>query len=331
MTIAANNMVRSVSLITRRLILTSCVLKKASGSSTFETSGPVLSITLKDPFQSPEASLLSSGRAARTGFGADEDTSTWASLSWLNPTLLWSVGSTRPPLPEMMPSLKSCKGAIGYRYDDIRNLPSFLDGDALFETKAGLTLEVNPSYEVKSRRANVICTLSDIKPGAGGGRWYGIAKVSSKAKHVVESIRASYQTPYTCRRVAMRSLTLEPALDIDKMDPSITLLAESTSGRTNAVLRCNRKDPTLTLVHAIDERNTLSPEISLPTGKITFNWEAELDSGSITARIDPASFIQVKWVDHSLSGKWVLDATIPLESAGGPIAADVRVRRQFVF
>jgi len=224
----------------------------------------------------------------------------------------------------MMTPLKSCMAAVGYRYDDIRNLPSFLDGDALFETPAG-TLEITPSYEVKSGRANVAFSLTDSRKG----RWFGVAKISNKAKRVVESVRASYRTSYSGGIV--NSLTVEPSFDIEKVEPSVTLSAASASGRTTAVCKWNTKDPTLTIVHAIDDRNTLSPEISLPTGKITFDWEAELDSGSITARIDPASFIQVKWTDHSLSGKWVCDATIPLESAGGPIAADVRVRRQFVF
>lgn len=326
----------SVASLCLLLILEGCVGEQASAAAgaadamlpsppdeaAFKTEGPVLSITLKDPFQSPEASLLSSGRRASA---ADEDI--WESLAFFNPTLLWTIRSTRPPLSDTMPSVLSCQAAIGYRYDDIRNLPSFLDGDVLVDTPAGI-LEIRPSYEVKSQRTSVSFRLADKR-----ARWWAMAKLSSKAKRGVETVGASYQSsaPSFCSRM-VKSVTFEPAFNVVKMSPSATVMTESISGRTNSILKLNMKDPTLTLVHVIDERNTISPEISLPTGKITVNLDSQLDSGSLSCQIDPTEFIQLKWTDQSMSGgKWVVDATLPLEAAGGPIAADVRVRRQFVF
>ena len=283
----------------------------------FKTDGPVLSVTLKDPFQSPEASLLSSGRRASV---ADEDI--WESLAFFNPTLLWTIRSTRPPLRDSIPSILSCQGVIGYRYDDIRNMPSFLDGDVLIDTPAGI-LEVRPSFEVKSQRTNVSLRLADKR-----ARWSASAKLSSKTKRGVETIGGSYQSSTPS---LVKCVTFEPSFNVEKKQISANIIAESLSGRTKSILKWNTKDPTLTLVHAIDERNTLSPEISLPTGKITLNWDSQLNSGSLSCRIDPTDLIQLKWTDQSSSGKWVVDATLPLEAAGGPIAADVRVRRQFVF
>ena len=297
------------------------VLSPPPSEPAFKTEGPVLSITLKDPFQSPEASLLSSGRQSPA---TDEDV--WENLAFFNPTLLWTIRSTRPPLRDSMPSVLSCQAAVGYRYDDIRNMPSFLDADVLVDTPAGM-LQVSPSYEVKSERANVSFRLSDKR-----ARWWASAKLSSKTKRGVEMVRGSYQTsPPSFLSKMIKSVTVEPAINVEKRSPSATIMAESTSGKTNSVVNWNLKEPTLTLVHAIDERNTLSPEISLPTGKITVNWDSQLDSGSLSCRIDPTEYIQMKWTDQSMSGKWVVDATLPLEAAAGPIAADVRVRRQFVF
>ena len=287
----------------------------------FKTEGPVLSITLKDPFQSPEASLLSSGRRASA---ADEDI--WESLAFFNPTLLWTIQSTRPPLRDSMPSILSCQGVIGYRYDDIRNLPSFLDGDVLIDTPVGI-LEVRPSYEVKSQRTNVSLRLADKR-----ARWSASARLSSKTKRGVETVGGSYQsTAPSFFSKMVKCVTFEPSCNVEKKQISAIIMTESISGRTKSILKWNTKDPTLTLVHAIDERNTLSPEISLPTGKITINWDSQLDSGSLSCRVDPSELIQLKWTDQSSSGKWVVDATLPLEAAGGPIAADVRVRRQFAF
>ena len=287
---------------------------------TFKTEGPVLSVTLKDPFQSPEASLLSSGRRPSV---ADEDI--WESLAFFNPTLLWTIRSTRPPLRDSIPSILSCQGVIGYRYDDIRNLPSFVDGDVLIDTPAGI-LEVRPRLEVKSQRTNVSLRLADKR-----ARWSASAKLSSKTKRGVESIGGTYQSSAPSLFSKMKCVTFEPSFNVEKKQISANIIAESLSGRTKSILKWNTKDPTLTLVHAIDERNTLSPEISLPTGKITLNWDSQLNSGSLSCRIDPTDLIQLKWTDQSSSGKWVVDATLPLEAAGGPIAADVRVRRQFVF
>ena len=284
---------------------------------TFKTEGPVLSVTLKDPFQSPEASLLSSGRRPSV---ADEEI--WESRAFFNPTLLWTIRSTRPPLRDSIPSILSCQGVIGYRYDDIRNLPSFVDGDVLIDTPAGI-LEVRPRLEVKSQRTNVSLRLADKR-----ARWSASAKLSSKTKRGVETIGGSYQSSTPS---LVKCVTFEPSFNVEKKQISANIMAESISGRTKSILKWKTKDPTLTLVHAIDERNTLSPEISLPTGKITINWDSQLDSGSLSCRIDPSEFIQLKWTDQSMSGKWVVDATLPLEAAGGPIAADVRVRRQFVF
>jgi len=294
-----------------------------SAEPAFKTEGPVLSITLKDPFQSPDASLLSSGRRSSA---ADEDI--WESLAFFNPTFLWTIRSTRPPLRDSIPSILSCQGVIGYRYDDIRNLPSFLDGDMLIDTPAGI-LEVRPSYEVKSQRTNVSLRLADKRARSSLSL---SAKLSSKTKRGVETVGGSYQSSAPSLFSNMvKCVTFEPSFNVEKKQISANIMTESISGRTKSILKWNTKDPTLTLVHAIDQRNTLSPEISLPTGKITINLDSQLDSGSLSCRIDPSELIQLKWTDQSSSGKWVVDATLPLEAAGGPIAADVRVRRQFVF
>lgn len=79
------------------------------------------------------------------------------------------------------------------------------------------------------------------------------------------------------------------------------------------------------------KRNTISPEISLYDAKILYNWSVALDSGAIKTRVDPCSAVQVTWIDQSLNGKWVTDFKLPLVGNPGPLAGDIRVRRQFVF
>lgn len=78
-------------------------------------------------------------------------------------------------------------------------------------------------------------------------------------------------------------------------------------------------------------RNTISPEISLNDAKILYNWSCTLGTGALKARVDPSSAIQVTWIDQTANGKWVTDFRLPLVGTPGPLAGDIRVRRQFIF
>jgi len=112
--------------------------------------------------------------------------------------------------------------------------------------------------------------------------------------------------------------------------------------------------PTLSVIHALDHRNTIQPEISLLDAKIRYNWSVRLNErgGSIKMRVDPIEAVQVTWVDEvgDGSGKWVTDFRLPLGTGNGGLngvgkgtgnsgggkqdrgwRSDIRVRRQFVF
>lgn len=308
----------------------------------FSVSGPILTVTLKDPLQASElktAGVVKSLSSHPNEVGAQRlqqrsSPGSWAgaaggklsSISSLSPTLLWSVRSNVPPLPNWFPFLKECSGTVGYRYDDIKNRPSFFEGDARLENGLG-ELRVNPTYEVKARKASVVLRVGSKMNGGGGA--YALARLTTKGKRLLEFVRGSYRMnlPFT----TVNSLTLTPSFDFSRSSPSCVMTANTGSGRTAAVLDLNLDDPTLSVVHALDERNTISPEISLHTAKIMYNWSIALDSGSIRTRVDPTSAIQVTWMDRSMNGKWVTDFKLPLEGRPGPLAADIRVRRQFIF
>ena len=134
---------------------------------------------------------------------------------------------------------------------------------------------------------------------------------------------------------AVGSFSITPSYDFEKEEPTCNIIGKSSSGRTAAVLDLNWDNPTLSVVHALDHRNTISPEISLYDAKILYNWSVALDTGgAIKTRVDPTSAIQVTWTDESSSnngGKWVTDFKLPLVGNPGPLAGDIRVRRQFVF
>ena len=86
-------------------------------SSRFIVSGPVLTVTLKDPDASTEPSK-------------------WLDLGSLHPNAYWSVQSKGAPLPAWFPSLKGIRGSLNYRYEDSPMLPSDVSADVRLDRKS---------------------------------------------------------------------------------------------------------------------------------------------------------------------------------------------------
>ena len=83
-------------------------------SARFVVSGPVLTVTLKDPDASSEPSK-------------------WLDLGSLHPNASWSIQSKGAPLPAWFPSLKGIRGSLNYRYEDSPLLPSDVSADDLVD------------------------------------------------------------------------------------------------------------------------------------------------------------------------------------------------------
>jgi len=148
-------------------------------------------------------------------------------------------------------------------------------------------------------------------------------------QQILQYVRGSYNfnIPFT----TVGSLAITPTYDLIRNEPSCHLVGKSASDRTAAILNLNWDKPTLSVMHALDERNTIRPEVSLKDAKITYNWDVKLSSGTIQTRVDPVSAIRVTWIDRTEGGKWVTDFNLPLTGGPGPLAGDIRVRRQFAF
>jgi hypothetical protein len=157
-----------------------------------------------------------------------------------------------------------------------------------------------------------------------------MARLSSSGKQMVEFVKASLlvELPFQ----SLSSIKLTPSFDFFRNDTTCVMEGVTGSGRTKAILNLQWQNPTLTVVHALDERNTIAPEISLQTAKILYSWNVNLDSGTIQTKVDPTSAIHVTWTDQSMSGRWVTDFSLPLKGTTvSALAANVRVRRQFTF
>lgn len=357
---------------TRALLLT--VLLNASSmmvftqAAKFSVNGPVLTVTLKDPEATQTVALRD--RTVAEAFAATTNSDDkgkngghqWIDLTSLRPNLFWSIQSNSPPLPNWLPSWTGLRANVGYRYEELKRLPSFFEADLKFRSeRLNTELQLQPSYELKAKRSNLLVQASrgasfvlarfSVRHGRNSARgsvstassshddlndeFVSSAAPTAAQNNCLEFLRASYNLAFPAGS-SLSSLRITPSLDVTKQEPSCIL--EGTTGgssRTKAILNLNYNNPTLAVVHALDERNTISPEISLYNAKILYLWKVQLHNGaSIRTKVDPTTAIDVTWTDTSAAdgGRWVTDFRLPLEGTTlQALASDVRVRRQFNF
>jgi hypothetical protein len=154
------------------------------------------------------------------------------------------VSSDDPPLPNWFPSFKSFRATVGYRYDDIKTAPSFLEGDARFANDFG-ELTVQPTFQVKQRKGGMVVQATK-------GESYMIARFTAKGKRFLEFLRGSYAVSLPFASIS--GVRVTPSYDFVKSDLSLLVEGVTGSARTKAILNLQYQEPTLTVVHALDER-----------------------------------------------------------------------------
>lgn len=157
-----------------------------------------------------------------------------------------------------------------------------------------------------------------------------MANFATKKDRLLQMVKGCYQA--TLPYVSLGAVRVTPAVDLTRGQASCLVEATTGTQRTKAVLNLEYDNPTLSVIHTLNERNTIAPEISLNDASILYQWNLALDSGSIRTVVNPTSDVRVTWTDRSMNGKWVTDVRMPLAGTSfSALAADVRVRRQFQF
>lgn len=205
------------------------ILCSAAEAAKFSVTGPILTVTLKEP--EPSAGDLA-------------ESSKWLNLGSLRPNVLWSISSNDPPLPNWLPALKSCRTTVGYRYDDQKTLPSYIEADATFANDVG-ELQVQPTYEVGSKKTSIVVQASN-------GNSFVVARLATRGKRVLEFIRGSYSSSLPFASIS--GVRVTSSFDFIRSSPTLTVEGVTGSARTKAILNLQYQEPTLTVVHALDER-----------------------------------------------------------------------------
>ena len=112
--------------------------------SRFIVKGPVLTVTLKDPNHNNNKSNgiggdefsssfhdLNSGSNIN-GHSHTDTNNPWIDLGSLRPHALMSIESRGRPLPAWMPAWRSWRTTVGYDYERLRRLPSFVESNLRF-------------------------------------------------------------------------------------------------------------------------------------------------------------------------------------------------------
>jgi hypothetical protein len=284
-------------------------LVPVEGAARFLVTGPVVTLTLKDP--TPPS-------IKNNNF--DESTSTtnnnkspfsmlpWLDLSALSPTVFWQIASSRPPLPNWFPNLQKLALKTGYQHSLRKRSnkphfprPSFVEGTAQFRTPA-CDIVVQPSHDLDSGSTSVAVEASR------GPNWIlGRLAHRRSNNHIATGSAAAYSSsprgnllssswfldslqgslllnlPYA----SVSSVCIQPTLNLPRQELSCQLEA-LTGLRTKAVLNLEWNHPTLTIVHQVDARHSMAPTIHLYSAKMTYQWNMMLRAGSsLVTRVDP--------------------------------------------
>lgn len=292
----------------------------SSSAGRFASSGPVVTLTLKDPEEQSYVSPVQ-----EDGDTTESLQNPWFNFGNLRPNIMWSLQSKGKPLPNWVPNWHSLRTTVGYRYESLKRIPSFIEGDLKFSSEStGIDLRLQPAHEFGSQQSTVSIQASR------GASAYLMAKFATKRDRLLQMVKGCYQKslPYA----SVGAVRVTPSVDLARGQASCLLEATTGTQRTKAVLNLEYANPTLTVIHALNARNTIAPEISLYDATILYQWNLALDSGSIKTRVNPTSDVRVTWTDLSVNGQWVTDVRVPLAGTTlSALAADVRVRRQFNF
>ena len=197
----------------------------------FAVQGPVLTVTLKDPQLSASDSK-------------------WLDLSSIRPTAVLSLQSTSKPLPNWLPNLMSLRANVGYHYEELKRLPSYIESDFKFTTTSnnndGIDLQIQPSYEFRNQKGSLLLQASK------GGPSHLMGRLATRGERWLEIVRGCYQLdlPYA----SVGGLRITPSFDFRRKEPTCLLEATTGSQRTKAVLNLEYDNPTLSVVHALDDR-----------------------------------------------------------------------------
>ena len=237
-----------------------------SSAGRFVSTGPIVTITLKDPKeqqqQQQSPSLLQSDD--------DQQSSTLLQKPWFNmgnfrPNIMWSLQSKGKPLPNWAPNWHSLRTTIGYQYNELqrhKHIPTFIEADLKFSSKqTGIDLQVQPTYDIGSKRStltvqasrgSVATLMAKFGTTPNNNKDHTNSSSSSSSRSLLQTVKGCYQA--TLPYASVGAVRVTPSIDLIRGHVSCLLEAVTGSQRTKAVLNLEYDNPTLSVIHNLNER-----------------------------------------------------------------------------
>lgn len=108
-------------------------------------------------------------------------------------------------------------------------------------------LEIQPAFNPKTKK--VTCVVQATR----GNTANVVAQLNFSGRKLVEAVRGNFMVnlPFSS---TLSAVVVSPSFDFVRNLPSCTMEGITGSGRTKAVLNLRYNEPTLSVVHALDER-----------------------------------------------------------------------------
>jgi len=108
-------------------------------------------------------------------------------------------------------------------------------------------------------------------------------------------------------------LSLEGTYDFVKAKFTGNALLEGTGISARLTADSIAADPVLAISYDIDERNTISPAVSLRYGDSSYAWTHAIKGGSVKTTLYPYDKINFVWKDEGTDGTWTAKVEVPIE------------------
>lgn len=197
------------------------------------------------------------------------------------------------PTPPSLPSLTHARTTPNRAPEEIFAKRSFSTGN-------DGTATVDADYNIDTQQLNVATVWKNgqgLSVSAAGNNKDKVTKIGAE----------------TSTTVSGHSLNLAAAYDL--LTKKVSTNTRLTVDDTKIQLKYDNadRDPVVEINHKLDDKNTVSPSISLKSGGMTYGWLRKINGGTIGATLHPGDKVEINWEDNGANGVWKTKAEVPLE------------------
>jgi len=183
---------------------------------------------------------------------------------------------------------------------NLRKAPEELFAKRSWSTLGDGTATVDADYNLASKVLNIATKWSSTKHGfelsAEGNTDDHLTMIGAETTQNWNGNRLTFGAAYD---LLSKKLSGSGKINVD--DTDVTLRYDNAE-----------RDPVLQVHHKLDDKNTVSPSISLKSGEMTYGLTRKLNGGHLDIDFHPGDKVLLEWTDNGANGVWSTKADIPV-------------------